>query len=73
MQRNGFDKDSVAAYKYAVNNASAEFRTGAIDAQVSSSVDTSVLSKSENPSTVVDQVKGQIQSQLDKFYSGNLA
>ncbi len=73
MQRNGFDKNSVAAYKYAVNNASPEYRTGAIDANVSSSVDTSVLSKSENPSTVIDQVKGQLQSQLDKFYSGNLA
>ena len=61
MQRNGFDKNSVAAYKYAVNNASPEYRTGAIDANVSSSVDTSVLSKSENPSTVIDQVKGQLQ------------
>ncbi len=73
MQRNGLDKNAVSAYKYAVNNATAEYRTGAIDSTVSAKVDTSVLSKGTDPSTVVAEVQGQLQSQLDEFYSGNLA
>lgn len=68
MQRNGLDANSANIYKYSISHTTAEFRTGAISAELSKKVDTSVISKSKDPSAVVDSVKTAMQKELDDFY-----